>query len=227
MEWNTVIEHYNFHGVICRIFCWVIFFSGLPHTLHIVLDKRKTKQNKKTTNQPTKITVDVHHLFLPKNMCYLTLHIYWSQKLISCAPFSLPPTNFHSLGLAPTLCTDPIFLYKSFFSNSEVAMKSKTEPSSGEWKQKEWKSTLTHISFFLTLWVLPDYSSKFIFNHILSFIEPIREGVRKNSLICKLMMPHFHSYIMIGFNKKIWWYYPIRYHDRTPVGVNRLFFARN
>ncbi len=34
--------------------------------------------------------------------------------------------------------------------------------------------------------------------NILSFIESIREGVRNNSLICKLLMLHIESLIMIG-----------------------------
>ena len=34
--------------------------------------------------------------------------------------------------------------------------------------------------------------------NILLFIELIREGVRKNSLMCKLMMQHFQRLIMIG-----------------------------
>ena len=32
----------------------------------------------------------------------------------------------------------------------------------------------------------------------LSFIGPIRAGVRKNSLVCKFVMLHFHSHAMIG-----------------------------
>ncbi len=36
-------------------------------------------------------------------------------------------------------------------------------------------------------------------NEILSFIEPIREGVRKSSLMCKFLMNIFQSHIIIGW----------------------------
>ena len=38
--------------------------------------------------------------------------------------------------------------------------------------------------------------------NILWFIEPIREGVRKNSLICKFSMLHFESLIMIDLTNE-------------------------
>ena len=38
--------------------------------------------------------------------------------------------------------------------------------------------------------------------NIVSFIEPIRVGVRKNSLICKFSMLHFQSHIMIGLTNE-------------------------
>ncbi len=45
-------------------------------------------------------------------------------------------------------------------------------------------------------------TSRLVKINIVSFIEPIREGVRKNSLICKFLMLHFQSRIMIGLTNE-------------------------
>ncbi len=34
--------------------------------------------------------------------------------------------------------------------------------------------------------------------YFLPYIEPIREGVRKSSLMCKFLVLHFQSFVMIG-----------------------------
>ncbi len=51
---------------------------------------------------------------------------------------------------------------------------------------------------FLTPWELPADWSKWVFNHI----EPIREGVKKYSLMHKFVVWHFQSCIMIGLKNE-------------------------
>ncbi len=56
-----------------------------------------------------------------------------------------------------------------------------------------------------------------------SFIGPIREGVRNNSLICKFVMPNCHSFIMIGFlnkNVKMLTNHEVCYKASSAHGVN-------
>ncbi len=62
-------------------------------------------------------------------------------------------------------------------------------------------------------------TSRLVKMNILSFIEPIREGVRQNSLIWKLLMLQFESLIMIGLTNDHLWYKPIGIHVRRLVGL--------
>ncbi len=56
-----------------------------------------------------------------------------------------------------------------------------------------WQTKFTWLTK-LTPWELPaDWS-----NGILHHIEPIREGVRRISLMCKFLVLHFQSFVMIG-----------------------------